>query len=198
MKPRTRDERHAMRDKERLERDRLANRTGSYHRYEPVKDPTAVAPNCPSYAKPVERFVTTEDVAAIEHKERAQDYSKVMEKHEGRRQARYKREEERWAALDAKERAEQMRLDRLQADPICGRKNVGGAPFNIVSQAYEPTPAGQKLKHHDDMVKFRGELRSMNLAARNHLGFNPITGEQVYPIKIPERPQPPASTSIIG
>mmetsp|Transcript_90592 Transcript_90592/g.242650 ORF Transcript_90592/g.242650 Transcript_90592/m.242650 type:complete len:100 (+) Transcript_90592:351-650(+) len=69
-----------------------------------------------------------------------------------------------------------------------GEKNLAGAPFNIVTHAYDGTAAGQKLRHHDDMVKFRGELRTMNLAARNHLGFNPIIGEQVYPIRIPERP----------
>mmetsp|Transcript_118169 Transcript_118169/g.271163 ORF Transcript_118169/g.271163 Transcript_118169/m.271163 type:complete len:199 (+) Transcript_118169:93-689(+) len=188
MLPRSRDERHRLRHKERLERERLADRTGSYHRYEPFKDPVAVAPGCPSHAAAVDRFLTTEDVASVEQRERLQEFRNIMEKHEGRRQARYKREEDRWQALDAKERAEQTRLQRLQDDPVVGRKNLAGAPFNIVTHAYDGTAAGQKLRHHDDMVKFRGELRTMNLAARNHLGFNPIIGEQVYPIRIPERP----------
>jgi hypothetical protein len=41
------------------------------------------------------------------------------------------------------------------------------------------------------MIRYRGKVRSVNLAVRNHLGFNPITGEQVFPVKIPDAPRPP-------
>jgi len=40
------------------------------------------------------------------------------------------------------------------------------------------------------MVRYRGEVRKVNLAHKGHLGYNPITGEQVYPVIEPEKPPP--------
>ena len=52
---------------------------------------------------------------------------------EARREAQLRMEEERWHAIENKEVAEQDRQKRLQEDPLCGKKNVSGVPYNIVS-----------------------------------------------------------------
>ena len=42
---------------------------------------------------------------------------------------------------------------------MIGRKNCGGQPYNIVNHRYDDNLDGQRLKYHDDMVKFRGEVQ---------------------------------------
>jgi len=83
-------------------------------------------------------------------------------------------------------------VQRLREDPMKSRKNAAGQPFNIVSSQYDDSAEGQRLEFHDEMIKYRGGVRSANLAVRNHLGFNPITGEQVFPVRMPQAPKPPA------
>merc|ERR1712205_288817 len=84
----------------------------------------------------------------------------------------------------------QNRLDRLQDDPMIGRKNNGGQPYNVVNHRYDDNLDGKRLQYHDDMVKYRADVRSTHLAARQHLGFNPITGEQTVELRAPRKPEP--------
>merc|ERR1711948_13118 len=101
------------------------------------------------------------------------------------------REESRWRAISNMEYASDERLKRMQADPMMGRKNVSGQPYNVVSQAYDKTPAGAQLEHHDNMIRYRSKVREASIAMRNHLGFNPIIGEQTHQISLPPPPKPP-------
>merc|ERR1719174_3079678 len=180
MQPRSRVERHMFKNKETLEKERLINRTGGYHRYEDIGSVTTVQQqNCDHYMSEKERFIVTEDVARIE-------------KTEACRAAKYKREDDRWEAVENKERDFQNRLDRLQDDPMIGRKNCGGQPYNVVNHRYDDSLDGKRLQYHDDMVKYRADVRSTHLAARQHLGFNPITGEQTVELRAPSKPQPDA------
>merc|ERR1712151_641611 len=103
----------------------------------------------------------------------------------------YQREECRWRAISAQESAGVERLNRMQADPMMGRKNVSGVPFNVVNHAYDKTPAGAQLEHHDNMIRYRSKVREASIAMRNHLGFNPIIGEQTHNISLPPPPRPP-------
>ncbi len=108
---------------------------------------------------------------------------------EKRRADNLKREEDKWNSVEFKEAAEADRQRRLQEDPLIGKKNVSGVPYNIVSLPYNDTYEGRKLKHSDEMVKYRGEVRKANLAYKGHLGFNPIIGEQTLPIDAPHKPE---------
>lgn len=49
-------------------------------------------------------------------------------------------------------------------------------PYDIVNLSYAPTFDGQRLRHKDDMSKYRNKCRSANLDARQNSNFNPITG----------------------
>lgn len=188
--PRTRAERHEFRHKENLEKARLKARTGNYFQYENVENPLKVRSDCPSYLDGKERMLSGgARIAERNLEERENAVAKGLDTIENRREVRLKREEHRWKSIDEKEKNEVERVRRLQADPTMGKKNVAGQPFNIVNSAYDASKEGQDLKFQDQMTKYRGDVRSVHLAVKGHLGFNPITGEQTVPIRMPTAPE---------
>eukprot|EP00746_Dinoflagellata_sp_MGD_P160455 gnl/MRDRNA2_/MRDRNA2_87222_c0_seq1.p1 gnl/MRDRNA2_/MRDRNA2_87222_c0~~gnl/MRDRNA2_/MRDRNA2_87222_c0_seq1.p1 ORF type:complete len:206 (-),score=29.70 gnl/MRDRNA2_/MRDRNA2_87222_c0_seq1:28-645(-) len=190
MHPRSRSERHVMKFKENLEKERLRNRSGGFHRYENVPNPIDVTKGCPSYINGRDRMTSGIRVAEAMFKEREVLMQERDEKTERRRARSFSREDARWRAIDAMEQAAEDRSDRLRADPMIGRKNVKGQPYDPVHHHYDVTPQGKQLEHHDNMIKYRGHIRQAHLAVRQHLGFNPITGEQSHPIRVPKPPRP--------
>merc|ERR1711937_236466 len=146
----------------------------------------SVRGDCPSYLNWRDCFTAGPACEDVSYAEREQ--SKVMrdERTEARRARNVAQEEHRWRAINAAERAWDERGDRLRKDPMIGRKNISGQTgYNVLTHSYDETPVGAILEHHDNMIKYRGCLRSANIAMRGHLGFNPISGEQVYAISIP-------------
>jgi len=191
MQPRSRSCRHEFKSREVLEKSRLKHRTGNYYRYEDVGNPIDVAPGCPSHLIGKTRMQSGPAVCESLGEDRLNDRDHRDEKTEHRRARNYDREESRWRAISNQHVVQKERLDRMQRDPMLGRKNVTGQPCNIISQAYDHTPQGQQLKFNDDMIKYRGKVRCANISMRNHLGFNPIIGEQIAPITLPPIPRPP-------
>ncbi|CAD7926627.1 unnamed protein product [Amoebophrya sp. A25] len=187
MQPRTREDRHFWKHKENVERERLRNRTGGFFRYEDNPDPIAQEKSCPAYIEEKDRH-DVRDMADKFLAERQQQEDKKNLVTEIHREARLKRESARWDAIDYKEKAEAERQRRLIDDPLIGKKNVSGVPFDIVNLEYENTWEGRKLRHDDEITRYRGDLRKANLAYRGHLGFNPILGEQTHPLPQPIKP----------
>jgi hypothetical protein len=137
-----------------------------------------------------ERMLTgqhAEDVNVYERETKKYNRDEVTET---RRAQNYQREEKRWNGVQAGELAAQERTRRMMADPMMGRKNVQGQPYNIVSQAYDNTPGGAQLEHHDNMIKYRSKVRQATLAMQNHLGYNPIIGQMTHEISLPPKPRP--------
>ncbi|KAF4674196.1 hypothetical protein FOL47_009602 [Perkinsus chesapeaki] len=178
-------------DRDAVEKQRLMNRTGGYHRYEAFESVTGVLKGCPADAEAVERFVTTSDLGQdlnrVEHETLVRRRAECAET---LRKQRFDREAERWNSIEKKEEEEAKRQQRLQEDPMLGRKNVSGQAYDIVGLGYHDTEEGRRLQYHDELVKWRGKLRANHLAARNHLGFNPITGESSFQLKHPRKPEP--------
>eukprot|EP00928_Gymnodinium_smaydae_P085679 TRINITY_DN6924_c1_g1_i1.p1 TRINITY_DN6924_c1_g1~~TRINITY_DN6924_c1_g1_i1.p1 ORF type:complete len:197 (-),score=33.02 TRINITY_DN6924_c1_g1_i1:66-656(-) len=191
MQPRSRSERYALVGKDNLEKERLRHRSGGFFRYENVPNPIDVRHGCPSYLGAKDRMTSGSRCEERNYEERQQKLvsrDEVTESKFARQQAR---EEHRWRAIANREEAASDRLNRLQADPMIGRKNVGGQPYDIVNHQYEKTPSGAQLEHHDNMIRYRSKVREASIAMRNHLGFNPIIGEQTVPISLPPPPRPP-------
>mmetsp|Transcript_46662 Transcript_46662/g.131845 ORF Transcript_46662/g.131845 Transcript_46662/m.131845 type:complete len:197 (-) Transcript_46662:117-707(-) len=191
MLPRSRSSRHALKTKDALEKDRLRNRQGNYFRYEDVRNPIDVAPGCPSHLHKKDNHTVgprCEEVNLAERENRRIIRDEVTEV---RRARHLDREESRWRAISLQSQGQEDRVRRMQEDPMLGRKNVAGQPFNIVNQTYDRTPAGAQLEHHDNMIRYRTKVREANIATRNHLGFNPIIGEQTHAISVPPPPRPP-------
>ncbi|KAF4688428.1 hypothetical protein FOZ60_002828 [Perkinsus olseni] len=164
---------------------------GRLRRYEPFDSVTGVAEGCPADARPVERFVTTSDLGQdLNRAEHEAFVRRRAECAESLRKERFDREAERWSAIEKNEQEEKERQQRLQADPILGRKNTSGQAYDIVGLGYHDNEEGRRLKYHDELIKWRGKLRANHLAARNHLGFNPITGESSFQLQHPRKPDP--------
>ncbi|CAJ1360855.1 unnamed protein product, partial [Effrenium voratum] len=178
---RSRSDRHALKTKDDLEKERLRHRSGAYFRYENRDNPIDVVMNCPGYLGPRERMTAGAHCEEVNYMER--EHAKVTrdEVTEARRKGKYNREEHRWRCIAGADQADVNRVARMQNDPMMGRKNVSGQPFNIVNHGYDKTPAGAQLEHHDNMIRYRSRVREAALAMRNHLGFNPIIGEQFMP-----------------
>mmetsp|Transcript_50617 Transcript_50617/g.128786 ORF Transcript_50617/g.128786 Transcript_50617/m.128786 type:complete len:197 (-) Transcript_50617:150-740(-) len=191
MQPRSRSARHGLKTKEALEKERLRNRSGGYFRYEDIRNPIDVVSGCPSHIGSKARMNAGHFCEEVNYMEREIKKTVRDENTEVRRARNLDREEARWRAISNQEMASHARVERMQADPMMGRKNVSGQPYNIVSQEYNKTPAGAQLEHHDNMIRYRSKVRTASLAMRNHLGFNPIIGEQTHAISIPPPPRPP-------
>ncbi|CAE8679132.1 unnamed protein product, partial [Polarella glacialis] len=172
--------------------ERLRHRSGGYFRYEGIRNPIDVAANCPSYLKPKERMTAGPYCEEINYFERETKKIVKDEMTEAKRAVTYNREEHRWRCINSKDHAQDARVDRMMKDPMMGRKNVSGQPFNLVNHNYATTPAGAQLEHHDNMIRYRSKVREASLAMRNHIGFNPIIGEQTYGISLPPQPKPSA------
>jgi len=192
MQPRSRSVRAALNTKDALEKERLRHRSGAYFRYEDIRNPIDVQHGCPSHMKNKERMTAGPCCEEVNYGEREVRRYLKDEITEVRRERQLNREDSRWRAISAQNDAGQRRVERMQADPLMGRKNYAGQPYNAVNQTYDATPAGAQLKFHDDCVKYRSKVREATMAVRNHLGFNPIIGEQTHQVSIPPPPRPPS------
>lgn len=78
-----------------------------------------------------------------------------------------------------------MRLQYRTEVYQAGKKNKGGAAYNIVSLNYETNKDGEKLRQVDDDAKVRALMRSKNLDSKNNSGFNVLTGEMRPSVQVP-------------
>mmetsp|Transcript_44692 Transcript_44692/g.43298 ORF Transcript_44692/g.43298 Transcript_44692/m.43298 type:complete len:124 (+) Transcript_44692:326-697(+) len=66
-----------------------------------------------------------------------------------------------------------------------GKKNKGGAAYNLMNLDYDNSNDGNKLRQFDEDAKVRAMIRSKNLDVKNNCGFNILTGENRGQISIP-------------
>lgn len=57
-----------------------------------------------------------------------------------------------------------------------GKKNQGGAAYNIINMGYDNNKEGTKLMQIDQDAKVRAIMRSKNLEHKMNQGFNILTG----------------------
>ena len=79
--------------------------------------------------------------------------------------------------MDNRDQFDQERI-KVRAEVYqAGKKNKGGAAYNIVSMDYEANKDGQKLKQIDEDARVRALMRSKVLDTKANGGFNILTGE---------------------
>ena len=110
IKPMTRDERKALRDKATLERDRLMKRTGAAARMYQANAPgpdglTCPEPDAAGYLADADRFHS--DVAGEELQLRQEKFHREQRGYENRRLANADKEERRWAKIEELKAAEE-------------------------------------------------------------------------------------------
>lgn len=68
---------------------------------------------------------------------------------------------------------------------LTGRKNKGGAAYNILSLQYEASNEGNYLRERDDDAKVRALMRSKNIDTRSNCGYNPLNGNNRGSVNVP-------------
>jgi len=68
---------------------------------------------------------------------------------------------------------------------LTGRRNRGGAAYNILSLNYDHSPEGEYLRSRDEDAKVRNLMRSKNIDTRANCGFNPVNGNNRQSVEVP-------------
>lgn len=189
--PRTREERNAENNKDAFEKNRIRARQGVMFGGDVPDNPLAPGAASPMHADAMDRFYR--DAAAAEKLRGEQERSRKQTMYEGKRQAHFAREKDRWTRMDELEGSRAAHEASLRAAGVGNRANRASEHFNIVNLTYDDTPQGRMLKFHDDSERYRAMLRTQNLYEKGHsVPHNIITGErQASPVRLPAPPQRP-------
>lgn len=68
---------------------------------------------------------------------------------------------------------------------LTGRRNKGGAAYDILSLQYEPTAEGEILRQKDEDAKVRALMRSKNIDMRSNAGYNLTNGSDRRSVDVP-------------
>lgn len=185
--PRTRAYRLAQMNKESLEKQRLAERKGGYHKYEVIKAVTEYEEGTVGFVPESGRFDT--DTVGEEWRRRKAKHERSQRIYNQKREENVVREEERWRKMEEAKKAEVEKYTRYRADPLMGKKNVGSMPFDVVTLKYNDGDDGARLAYEDEQIRYRAALRAKNLHEKSTgSSFDPVTGGTARRIPTPNRP----------
>lgn len=89
------------------------------------------------------------DFAAVDKQAREREFDKKQTKIANLRQERFSREQRKWDYHEMHEKKQENRL-KVRAEVYqAGKKNMGGAAYNIVNLDYDNNKEGEKLKQLD-------------------------------------------------
>ena len=181
--PRPREERAALKDKEKIEEYRLKQRIGGYHKYVDNAMIAQPDPISSHFISEAERF--DKDFASYDKKVREQEFQKRLEVIERKRVEKFERDLNRWKYMDDEENRDKHRLEYMNEHYLTGKKNKGGSAYNVISLDYDNSNEGQRLKKRDDDAKVRALMRSKNIDMRANWGYNVLTGDQRAGVYVP-------------
>jgi hypothetical protein len=87
--------------------------------------------------------------------------------------------------MDEENERESKRIQSMSDKYLTGRRNRGGAAYNILSLQYENSQEGQYLRERDNDAKVRALMRSKNIDVRNNCGYNPLNGNDRMSVEVP-------------
>jgi hypothetical protein len=178
VRARTRAERRREVNRDGLEKERLRARREGFGEY--AEPGAVIAPDArdsDSYLGDGDRFFS--DIGAEQRHARDEAQQKRQADVVRRREQTAEREQARWAKMEEETRAFAERTVSLQRDGRPALKNVSGAPYNPVTQAYLTGPEADKMKEQEQFVLFRASQRAEFLHTRGAgSSFNPLTGAQ--------------------
>mmetsp|Transcript_18723 Transcript_18723/g.24720 ORF Transcript_18723/g.24720 Transcript_18723/m.24720 type:complete len:229 (+) Transcript_18723:49-735(+) len=183
IKPKTRAERLAMKDKVALEKGRLAQRVGNEARiYQANINPagiglTELPQEAAGFLSDADRFHS--DTSGEEYLKRKAATERKTQIDSAARAEQIEREKKRWEAIDLAKQAEEEKWSKARADPEQGRKNNSAVPYDLVTLKYDDGEGGDVLRHEDDLTRFRAEMRAQNITRHGdtRAGYNILTGE---------------------
>ena len=194
--PMTRSERRSQRDKVALEKDRLMKRTGLAARMHRENAPRTsdglVVPeaNAAGFCSDADRFHT--DVAGEEFLKRRARYEREQTNYATKREGSVKQEEQRWAALQEEKQQEDAYWSNQREIGVKDKKNKSSVPYDALTLQYAPGLDGERLRLHDDKIRYRAALRSRNLQTKgeSRCGYDILNGRDKPDLRLPEEPQP--------
>ena len=194
--PMTRSQRRSQRDKVALEKDRLMKRTGLAARMHRENAPRTsdglVVPeaNAAGFCSDADRFHT--DVAGEEFLKRRARYEREQTNYASKREGRVRQEEQRWAQLQEEKQNEDAYWSNQREIGVKDKKNKSSVPYDALTLQYAPGLDGERLRLHDDKIRYRAALRSRNLQTKgeSRCGYDILNGRDKPDLRLPEEPQP--------
>lgn len=145
--------------------------------------------NAPGFQAESGRFDT--DFCAEERRRRNQVYANLEKKYDRMREQNIERDERRYRMMDEEAKKKKEYLDYLRDKTTKAKKNESGIPYDPVTLRYNDGYDGIVLKNEEENIKYRVGLRAQHLQFENNRnGYNPITGEPIRSVNIPQRPDP--------
>lgn len=121
-----------------------------------------------------------------DQKVRQQKFEQVQQKYDNRREARYEREAARFDHMEAMQAQQDTVLRAKKEFFNAGKKNEGGAAYNLINLGYDPTGRGQQLAQHDEDSRVRALMRAKNLNDKSNGAFDILTGSERQRIQVPQ------------
>ena len=162
---------------------RLKERIGGYHKYFDNACVNQPDPTSSHFLNDAERF--DKDFASYDKKIREAAHKQKMEMIEKKRVEKFERDMSRWSYMDNQEQMDKNRLQYMKDHYNTGKKNSGGAAYNVINLGYDNSPEGQRLAQMDEDAKVRAMMRSKNIDVRSNCGYNVITGSDRSQVEIP-------------
>uniref|UniRef100_A0A7S2XXX1 Uncharacterized protein n=1 Tax=Fibrocapsa japonica TaxID=94617 RepID=A0A7S2XXX1_9STRA len=183
IKPLTRAERGAQKDKVALEKARLMNRAGHqakiYRENAPVEGVglLGLPPDAAGFISDADRFHS--DTSGEELLRRQAEQARKVEFYEKRRAKNIDREEERWQKIKDDKIADEEKWNRMREMEVKSKKNKSAVPYNAITLQYNDGHDGERLRQEDQRTRDRAHMRQQNMARHGdtRCGYNILTGE---------------------
>jgi hypothetical protein len=175
IKPRTREERQGMKDRESLEKVRLRDRSGGYHHYSPFPGISNNEISSSYFISEADRF--SQDFAAEEKRRREIEMQRKQGAINRHREQILQRDLQRWQVIDSQFKRDEAKLAFKQARLHQGTKPNATSAFNPITLEYDNTSQGDALKKAEDQMIERMSLRMQNIDTRMNSGYNILTGD---------------------
>lgn len=193
MKPKNRYQRRVAKDKVALEQNRISQRVGIEARMHQQNSHatsaglTSCVNHGAGYLSNADRFHS--DTAGEEFLVRQEETRKKNAAIAFRKRQAEERERARWEKQDNKLKQEEEYWEKLREDGCGSKKNQSLVAYDITSLQYSQSVAGEEAKYEDDMVRYRGQLRTHHLVTKgdSRASYNIISGN---PRNAPPAPAP--------
>ena len=106
-------------------------------------------------------------------------------------------EQQRWNADNTQADASDDRWDEIRASSLKAKSNLNSLPYNPISLQTKESADGLQYEYEEGLMTYRAALRSKNLYGRyNANGFNPINGQELWDVRMPDRPMQPSEVMV--
>lgn len=197
IRPLSRSDRRALKDKVALEQGRIMSRTGyqarMHQKYAPTHSSqlTSSEPGSVGFLSDADRFHS--DTAGEEKLLRDRAVTRRRQVIETLRKRAMDREEQRWTTMEEAQTRDDDYWKRVQDLGMRDRKNKSSCPYDMLTLQYRDTLEGEQCRLGDEMVKYRAKLRTHNMVMQGdtRVDYDILTGGSRRDMPVPSAPPVP-------